>query len=175
MEIDTAMHELVLYGYYKEIIGRYFGGAKVKMYRMIGSHSIRIDLRDEKTLVFAYHSPDEWAFGENTLYDPATSKRKGSAKKHDYGQTGSDVYASKYPCLSHQAIRERFKELFPKLAEETVSIAPNGSRSVSIVTASGQRMIFACYAPDKWSIGRTLADGDNMRRRSKSTEAFQED
>ena len=168
MEIDTAMHELVLYGYYKGIIGRYFGGTRVKLYRMIGSHSIRIEFCDGKALVFAYHSPDEWAFGENTLYDPAASKRKGSAKKHD--QCLRRCYG-----LSHQAIRERFKELFPKLAEETVSIAPNGSRSVSIVTASGQRMIFACYAPDKWSIGRTLADGDNMRRRSKSTEAFQED
>lgn len=171
---EAAMHELVLYGHFKEI-WKDFSDAKVKMYRMIGSHSIRIDLRDGQTIVFAYHSPDEWVFGENTLYDPATSKSKGSAKKHDYRRTGSDVYVSKYPCLSHHDIGERFKELFPKLAEETVSIAPNGSRSVSIVTASGKRMIFACYAPDKWSIGRTLADGDNIRSRTNNIGAAKDD
>ncbi len=175
MEFDAeAMHELVLYGYFKEI-WKDFSDAKVKMYRTIGSRSIRIDLRDGHTLVFAYHSPDEWVFGENTLYDPAVSKRKGSAKKHGYGRTGSDVYASEYPYISHQTIGEQFKKLFPKLAEETVSIVPNGSRSVSIVTASGQRMIFACYAPDKWSIGRTLADGDNMRSRTNNIGAAQDD
>lgn len=172
----TGMDELDLYEHFDKI-RRYLGLPPAKERAMAGSRSLRIGLGDERTLIFAYHSPNEWVLGENTLYDPAISKRKGSAKKHGYGRTGSDVYTNEYPFISHQAIREQFKELFPKLAEETVSIAPNGSRSVSIITASGQRMIFACYAPDKWSIGRTLADGDNAwrRRRSKSTETFQED
>ena len=175
MEIDAAMYELVLYGHFKEIIGRYFGGAKVKLYRMIGRHSIRIELCNGQTLVFVYYSPDKWVLGENTLYDPVAFKRKGSAKKHDYEQAGSDVYVPEYPCISHQAIREQFKELFPKLAEETVSIVPNGSRSILASTSKGKRLVFACYAPDKWSIGRTVADGDNVRSRTSNAGAAQDD
>lgn len=175
MEFDEeAMHELVLGGHFEEI-WKDFGGARVKLYRMIGSHSIRIKLCDGRMLVFAYYSPDEWVLGENTLYDPAASKRKRSAKKHDYGRTGSDVYASEYPFISHQAIREQFEKLFPKLAEETVSITPNGSRSILASAPDGKKLVFAYYAPNKWSVGSTLADGDNIRSRMNNVGAAQED